>query len=72
MSKQNEEATYNIARAFHQIGILELAVSYYHKLLSFSVSENLKREAAYNLSLIYRESSSPELANKILIDYITV
>lgn len=76
MSNESEEANYNIARAFHQIGILDLAIPFYQKVLSTpeksSGEESLKREAAYNLSLIYRECGSIELANSVLCEYLVI
>lgn len=76
-----QEANYNIARAFHQIGMLPTAVHYY-KLVLYSdpgnlVKQNeklldLKKEAAFNLHLIYLQSENLHLARMYLEDYITV
>lgn len=88
-----QEAYYNIARGYHHVGLVTLAVSYYEKVLQTTekdypipkllnenaeVTENpkpgycdLKREAAYNLHLIYKKSGSLDLARQILKDYCT-
>lgn len=70
-----------MARAFHQLGLLSGAV-YHYKLVLESpppklVSENhelldLRREAAFNLHLIYLQSGNPDLARIYLEDYIVV
>jgi len=43
--KGNQEACYNVARAFHQIGLLYLAVQYYEKVLEMPSrkEEDVKR-----------------------------
>jgi general transcription factor 3C polypeptide 3 (transcription factor C subunit 4) len=74
LSKGNEESNYNIARAFHQLGLVDLAVPYYQKVLNTTgdSDNSVKQESAYNLSLIYRSSGSLELANQILKEHITI
>lgn len=65
-----QEAAYNVARAFHQLGLVHFAVSYYEKALTLQPPAgyptrshyDLKREAAYNLALIYKASGAPYLA----------
>ena len=64
------ESTYNMARALHQLRLLHLAVPLYQKVLELS-SSPLKRPAAYNLSLIYRETS-PMLAASLLRTHLRV
>eukprot|EP00123_Amoebidium_parasiticum_P006302 comp17287_c0_seq1/m.16404 comp17287_c0_seq1/g.16404 ORF comp17287_c0_seq1/g.16404 comp17287_c0_seq1/m.16404 type:complete len:997 (-) comp17287_c0_seq1:391-3381(-) len=75
------EASYNLGRAFHQLGLVHLAVPYYEKVLSEGTPhgneeeegvEGLQREAAYNLSLIYRASGNSSLARRLLWQYCTV
>jgi len=39
--KGNQEACYNVARAFHQIGLLYLAVQYYEKVLEMPSRKEL-------------------------------
>ncbi|XP_035901705.1 general transcription factor 3C polypeptide 3 [Anopheles stephensi] len=74
------EVFYNFGRMYHQLGLLHLAVDYYKRVLSFDspvVRENpqyldLKAEAAFNLSFIYKHSGNHDLARKYLYDYIQV
>ena len=75
-----QEALFNVGRACHHLGLLHLAESYYETVASEGFDENstantgdgaeraigLRREAAYNLSLIYRSSNSPALAREAL------
>ncbi|XP_038879313.1 general transcription factor 3C polypeptide 3 [Benincasa hispida] len=88
----SQEALYNIARAYHHIGLVTLAVTYYEKVLAtyqkdcpipelFGENRNIKhqksvycdlrREAAYNLHLIYKESGALDLARQVLKDHCT-
>ncbi|KAL9643889.1 hypothetical protein ABK040_013300 [Willaertia magna] len=93
----NQEANYNLARAYHQLRLYHLAVPYYKKVLEISDSNNhqqiknkedvefndinennltidtdLKREAAYNLCLIYRESQNIGLVEYLVNKYLTI
>ncbi|XP_030473262.2 uncharacterized protein LOC115690903 isoform X2 [Syzygium oleosum] len=90
-SENSQEALYNIARAFHQVGLVTLAASYYEKVLATRekdcplpklpyenrfhaenakpISCDLRREAAYNLHLIYKKSGASDLARQVLKDY---
>ncbi|KAG9289720.1 hypothetical protein G9A89_014455 [Geosiphon pyriformis] len=95
----SQEAEYNLGRAYHQLGLYHMAVSYYKKVLELpSLKEqlrqqrdkessegidpsqetnkddytDLKREAAYNLSIIYIQSGSPGLAQILLKKYCTI
>ncbi|KAL6214877.1 hypothetical protein ACLB2K_014309 [Fragaria x ananassa] len=91
--KSSQEAMYNIARAFHQVGLVTLAASYYEKVLGIHVKDypipklphenphsnrnqspgycDLRREAAFNLHLIYKQSGSFDLARQVLRDHCT-
>ncbi|KAI4490316.1 hypothetical protein M0802_010693 [Mischocyttarus mexicanus] len=75
------ETYYNQARVFHQIGLLPSAVHYYKLVLHTDPGElvkqnedllDLKKEAAFNLHLIYLQSENFQLARMYLEDYITV
>ena len=67
------EAHYNIARAYHQLGILHLAMESYNRVLKQrDAPHSLKRNAALNLSLIYRKSGANGLAVQLLHDYVTI
>ncbi|EGG19178.1 transcription factor IIIC-gamma subunit [Cavenderia fasciculata] len=72
---ERQEAFYNLARACHQIGMLEQAITLYNVVLSddseTDPNYSLKQEAAFNLSLIYKKTN-PQLANSILIKYCTI
>lgn len=88
-----QEALYNIARAYHHIGLVSLATTYYDKVLAMPEKDypipklpnenqdpmdykrpgycDLRREAAYNLHLIYKKSGAFDLARQVLKDYLT-
>lgn len=85
---------YNIARAYHHVGLVSLATAYYEKVLSVHENDypipklpnenpdlidnqkpgycNLRREAAYNLHLIYKKSGALDLARQVLKDHCSV
>ncbi|XP_068727355.1 general transcription factor 3C polypeptide 3-like [Montipora capricornis] len=83
-----QEAYYNLARAFHQLGLLQFALHYYNKALEFPLHEALKnpgqtpvkfsdkhdlhRETAFNLSLIYRASGNEIMAKELLMKHCWV
>lgn len=75
-----QEVYYNMGRLYQHVGLLHLAVVYYEKVLGFE-SEitnkyheilDLKREAAFNLHLIYKKSENYIAARSILMKYIVV
>lgn len=74
------EVQYNLGRLHHQFGMYHIAIYHYKKVLQISNEFieaypdylDLKREAAYNLHLIYRKSGNTELARKYLNDFIIV
>lgn len=75
------EVHYNFGRAYHQLGVYPLAIHYYKKVLDFDSpllrqkSRNdldLKREAAFNISLCYKLSGAKHLALMYLRKYIVV
>jgi general transcription factor 3C polypeptide 3 (transcription factor C subunit 4) len=77
MRKDYPDAHFNIARAYHQIGVTHLAVPYYENVLNWGGREegsvnDLAREAAYNLSLIYVCSGGTALARSMLKKYCTI
>ncbi|XP_010521438.1 PREDICTED: general transcription factor 3C polypeptide 3-like [Tarenaya hassleriana] len=89
----SQEALYNIARAYHHVGLVTLAAPYYEKVLEIHEKEypspklpnedpnvaeerklvncDLRREAAYNLHLIYKNSGAFDLARQVLKDHCT-
>lgn len=89
-----QESLYNIARAYHHVGMVSLATTYYQKVLEIRVKDypiptlpsddpdatdtkspgycDLRREAAYNLHLIYKKSGALDLARQVLKDHIVL
>nr|XP_006815709.1 PREDICTED: general transcription factor 3C polypeptide 3-like [Saccoglossus kowalevskii] len=78
MRGECQESYYNLGRAFHQLGLVHLAIHYYKKSLSLPkvVDDgdyfDLRKESAYNLSLIYQSSGSFELAREMLLQHCVV
>ncbi|XP_076887573.1 uncharacterized protein LOC143537758 [Bidens hawaiensis] len=94
LSENSQEALYNLARAYHHVGLVSVAATYYEKVLAIHQIDHpipklpndgpettddlkpgycdLKREAAYNLHLIYKSSGSVDLARQLLKDYCTI
>lgn len=80
------ESNYNLGRAAHHLGLVHIAVQYYQKCLdstaglpSATVMEGalvqgatLKREAAFNLSLIYRGTGADDLARQVLQQHVSI
>lgn len=74
------EIHYNLGRLHHQFGMIHIAIHHYKEVLKFTNKYieqythclDLKREAAYNLHLIYKKAGSLDLARKYLYDYIIV
>lgn len=76
-----QESMYNIGRAFHQLGVMHIACHCYRQVLTmepecklnkWSKVSDLRAEAAFNLSLIYRSSGNNELALQILNSFCTI
>lgn len=83
-----QEAMYNIGRVFHQINMLDKAVIFYKKALAmndkpriermqegpdeFGEIFDVRREAAFNLALIYKNSQSRRLAYQVIKDNFTI
>jgi predicted Zn-dependent protease len=78
------EAYYNLARAFHHVSLFEYAIPLYELVLNdpsvdFLYHEerqqglvaSLKREAAYNLAIIYRSAGAHHLARELLRTHLT-
>ncbi|XP_058794827.1 general transcription factor 3C polypeptide 3-like isoform X4 [Phymastichus coffea] len=77
----SQEANYNMARALHQLGLLTGAIHFYSKVLELPAPElveqhsnllDLKKEAAFNMHLIYMQSENHQLARTFLENYITI
>ncbi|XP_043581833.1 general transcription factor 3C polypeptide 3-like isoform X2 [Bombus pyrosoma] len=76
-----QETYYNMGRAFHQIGLLPAAVQFYKLVLDKDPGDlvkknsyllDLRKEAAFNLHLIYLQSENYLLARMYLENYITI
>nr|XP_027086549.1 general transcription factor 3C polypeptide 3-like [Coffea arabica] len=94
LCRYGQEALYNIARAYHHVGLVSLAAVNYEKVLTMHESDcpmpnlpnekpdglaspkpgycDLRREAAYNLHLIYKKSGAIDLARQILKDHCVI
>ncbi|KAK6138963.1 hypothetical protein DH2020_027295 [Rehmannia glutinosa] len=88
----SQEAFYNIARAYHHVGLVSLAATHYEKVLAIREKDypipilpndnpdlmdskkpgycDLRREAAYNLQLIYKKSGAFDLARQVLKEHV--
>ena len=69
---ERQEADYNIGRAFHFMGLVTIALTYYKKVLDDYEDETLKKHAAYNSVVIYQQSGNIRLAHDIMVQYLTV
>uniref|UniRef100_A0A8C2Y7T0 Ral transcription factor IIIC subunit 3 n=1 Tax=Coturnix japonica TaxID=93934 RepID=A0A8C2Y7T0_COTJA len=76
-----QETFYNLGRGLHQLGLLHLAIHYYQKVLELppltlegieTDQTDLRRDTAFNLSLIYRSSGNTRMAQKMLYTYVVV
>lgn len=74
LTNRSQEAVYNLARASQGLGLRHFAVELYEEVLAWKDEDSgsLKREAAYNLSLIYQASGNLDLARQVLRDHITI
>ncbi|XP_044044317.1 general transcription factor 3C polypeptide 3 [Siniperca chuatsi] len=70
-----QESMYNLGRALHQMGLTHLAIHYYQKALTLPAQKlegipddqvDLRREIAFNLSLIYQASGNMEMAHQLI------
>ena len=71
-----QEATYNLGRAAHQLGLLHVAVPLYERALAAKAPHdssiaNLQREAAHNLVLIYRSTGAVIMARHVMQEHLT-
>ncbi|KAM6332602.1 general transcription factor 3C polypeptide 3 isoform 3-T3 [Podargus strigoides] len=76
-----QESFYNLGRGLHQLGLLHLAIHYYQKVLELppltlegieTDQTDLRRDTAFNLSLIYQSSGNTRMAQKMLYTYAVV
>jgi general transcription factor 3C polypeptide 3 (transcription factor C subunit 4) len=74
-SNEDQETLYNLGRAFQMLGLSSFAATYYHKVLEIKDVPgifDLRRDAAYNLQLIYTLSGNPALARSIIDENIVI
>ncbi|XP_076580191.1 general transcription factor 3C polypeptide 3 [Chaetodon auriga] len=76
-----QETMYNLGRALHQMGLTHLAIHYYQKALAMPAQKmegipedqvDLKREIAFNLSLIYQASGNIHMARRLISTHCIV
>jgi len=63
--EHEQECYFNIARAYHQVGMVAKSLHYYKLVLEtkpFSEERCLNHAAAYNLHLIYLDSGNVDVA----------
>jgi general transcription factor 3C polypeptide 3 (transcription factor C subunit 4) len=75
--EERQEAHYNIARAYHMLGLAHLALPYYLKVLEevqglLITREDLVRDAAYNLQNIYAIGGNLEMAKYVTANWLVV
>lgn len=69
-----------MGRMFHAFGMVHLAEGYYMEVLNYNsplIEQypdilDLKREAAYNLHLIYKDSGNFEAARQVLVNHLVI
>ncbi|XP_060113221.1 general transcription factor 3C polypeptide 3 [Heteronotia binoei] len=70
-----QESLYNLGRGLHQLGLVHLAIPYYKAALELpplvlegieADQTDLRRDIAFNLSLIYQSSGNLRMARKLL------
>ncbi|XP_069681894.1 general transcription factor 3C polypeptide 3-like isoform X1 [Periplaneta americana] len=75
-----QEVHYNIGRAFHQLGLLPPAIYHYKEALNFTSPLlekyphllDLKKEAAFNLYLVYMNTGAYNIARSYIDNYIVI
>ncbi|KAK3510992.1 hypothetical protein QTP70_027843, partial [Hemibagrus guttatus] len=76
-----QESLYNLGRALHQLSLTHLAIHYYQKALSLPPVQlegieddqvDLRREIAFNLSIIYQASGNKEMARYYIHTYCVI
>jgi general transcription factor 3C polypeptide 3 (transcription factor C subunit 4) len=79
--EERQEAHYNIARAYHMLGLTHLALPFYTKVLqemqsetsaTSATAEDLVRDAAYNLQTLYAMGGNFGVAKAITEDWLVI
>jgi tetratricopeptide (TPR) repeat protein len=71
MRKDTGEINYNLGRAYQSLSIFHLAVQHYEKVLLLE-SSPLKYEAAFNLSMIYKQNGNYTKAAMIINEFLEI
>jgi general transcription factor 3C polypeptide 3 (transcription factor C subunit 4) len=75
-AEERQEASYNIARAYHMLGLTHLALPYYMEVLAESqdktIQDELVIDAAYNLQAIYAIGGDLDMAQAVTNTYLNV
>lgn len=73
---ERQEASYNMGRTYHMLGLTHLAAPFYEEVLSEAQlegnHEELKVDAAYNLQTIFAMTGNWEMAERITSVWLTV
>jgi general transcription factor 3C polypeptide 3 (transcription factor C subunit 4) len=75
MRNGNQEACYNLGRAFHHIQLFPFAICYYEMALDRTIDidePDLTRETAYNLATIYVQVGAGLMAQDLLKRFCTI
>jgi len=75
--EERQEAHYNIARAYHMLGLAHLSLPYYLRVLEeaqdlFIAREDLVRDAAYNLQNVYAMGGNLEMARFVTAKWLVI
>jgi general transcription factor 3C polypeptide 3 (transcription factor C subunit 4) len=74
--EERQEASYNIARTYHMLGLAHLALPYYLEVLDdgrcTSNQEDLVLDAAFNLQTIYSMGGNLKMAQYITEAWLTL
>ena len=78
-TEERQEAHFNIARAYHMLGLTHLAIPFYWKVfdeltqgISDSEQEDLVVDTAYNLQTLYAIAGNLELAKDITRKWLVI
>jgi general transcription factor 3C polypeptide 3 (transcription factor C subunit 4) len=77
--EERQEAHFNMARAYHMLGLTHLAIPFYKKVfdelskgISNSGREDLVVDTAYNLQTLHAIGGNPELAKDITRKWLVI
>jgi general transcription factor 3C polypeptide 3 (transcription factor C subunit 4) len=77
--EERQEAHFNMARAYHMLGLTHLAIPFYWKVFdelskgeNNSMREDLVVDTAYNLQTLYAMGGNPELAEGVTKKWLVI